>query len=132
MEKRILNGLKSDNDGQIPNPYISIENDRIKKVLGKYAFAHFCFERGEHPEKEAIQINFAFINQLTEEQIKLFNKVESSGIFPEVGSRLFQRVIENGDSWMVTQNEHYRYYISKNQPYVKIVISEFLFAEVVF
>ena len=55
-----------------------------------------------------------------------------SEIWPEVGSRLFQRIAENGDSWMIIQEGNHRYYASQDQPYVKIVIFELLFAEIIF
>jgi len=132
LEKRILDGLNLKKDGINQTLFINIETDRIKNVLSKYAFAHFCFERGEHPDREIIQINFAFVNQLTDEQIMFYNEIPCSEILPEVGSRLFQRVIENGNSWMMVQDGYYRYYVAQDQPYVKIVISEFLFAEILF
>jgi hypothetical protein len=132
LEDRVLNGLNINKEEKNSRPIIDIETDRIKKVLNKYAFAHFCFERGEHPNGDAININFAFASQLTEEQIKIFNTISKEEIFPEIGSRLFQRVFENGNSWMVVQENNYRYFISQNQPYVRIVIYEFLFAEIIF
>jgi hypothetical protein len=132
LEERILNGLCNKKDKLNPTMFINIEVDRIKNILNKYAFAHFCFERGEHPNREKTQTNFAFVNQLTDDQIKLYNEIPYSKILPEVGSRLFQRVIENGDSWMIVQDSNYRYYVAQNKPYVKIVISEFLFGETVF
>jgi len=132
LEKRILDGFCNKQDKLNPMMFINIEADRIKNILNKYAFAHFCFERGEHPNRKKTQINFAFANQLTDDQIKLFNEIPYSNILPEVGSRLFQRIIEDGDSWMIVQDGYYRYYIAQNQSYVKIVISEFLFGEIIF
>ncbi len=132
LEDRILNGMGLDSSEPNFSPFINIETERIKKVLQKYAFAHFCFERGEHPSGEILQTNFAFANQLTKCQIKEFNKIPDVEILPEVGSRLFQRIIESGSSWMIIQDGQYRYYVSPNQPYVRIVFSELLMAEIIF
>lgn len=132
LETRILRGLKSDETDKDSIATISLETERIKNVLNKYAFAHFCFERGEHPDGEATHVNFAFLNQMSDEQINLFNKISCGGIWPEVGSRLLQRIAANGDSWMVVQDGEYRYYVSPNEPYVRIAIKEFLFAEIIF
>jgi hypothetical protein len=132
LEERIFYGLNVSKDELNPAPYIEIEVDRIKNVLGKYAFAHFCFERGEPPDGKETHINFSFANKLADEKVKLYNEIPYSKILPEVGSRLFQRIVEEGDSWMVIQEHYYRYYISQNQPYVRIVISDFLFSEIIF
>ena len=132
LEKRILNGLSLSGDRPQSIPFLNIETNRIKNILHKYAFAHFCYERGEHPNGGATQIRFAFANQLTDYQIRLFNEIMYSEIWPEVGSRLFQRIAENGDSWMIIQEGNHRYYVSQDQPYVKIVIFELLFAEIIF
>lgn len=128
LEERFLNGLVMDSVA----PSVAIETERIEKVLQKYALAHFCYERGEHPSGEIVRTNFAFSNQLTEDQIKKFNEIPDDEIFPEVGSRLFQRVFEDGNSWMLIQDGQYRYYVPQDQPYVRIVFSEFLFAEIAF
>ena len=131
LKARILRGRKSD---QIDNSYtetISIETERVKNVLNKYAFAHFCFERGEHPG-EAIHINFAWPNQISNEQLELFNETPCCEMLPEVGSRLFQRILSEGNSWQTVQDGRYRYYVDSDEFYVKIVINEYLFAEIIF
>ena len=64
--------------------------------------------------------------------MKQFNLLSfEAELFPEVGSRLFQRIAAGVDSWVVVQEGIYRYFVSQCTTIVRIVIDEFLFAEVI-
>lgn len=128
LEDRIMNGLQVDENG---NPVIQLESSRIENVALKFAIAHALYETGEKPLNEPTHIAYSFANQMTEEQLQQFNNTIDDGMFPEVGSRLMQRMIENGDDWVYVQENNYRYYVHASTCIiVRIVFKEILYCEV--
>jgi len=77
-------------------------------------------------------ISFIFKNQMDTDSLSRFELTNDISIFPEVGSRLMQRIVEeNYNSWVIVQNDNYRYYIDYEPNLtVRIVMAEILFGEV--
>jgi len=123
-----MNSITLDDD---VNPVICLETDRIENVIVKFTIAHIQYEHGEKKNIPPTHVSFAFANQLTDAQIKKFNGSISEELFPKVGSRWMQGVMESGDDWVIVQPGKYRYYIHSGQhDIISIVIGELLFCEV--
>lgn len=128
LEERITNSITIDEEG---TPIINLETERIKNVIEKFSIAHIQYELGEKKYIKP-QISFAFVDQMADAQIEKFNTPVADGLYPEIGSRLMQRVVERGDDWIIVQENKYRYYIHSGQPIsIRIVIGELLYCEAI-
>lgn len=116
-------------------PVFAVEHKRVARVILKLARGHVQFELNEpHPEEPA-HVNFAPLQTLSPEQVRRFEENPAGSIWPEVGSRAMQRIVE-GDSptgWIVVQPGRYRYLAAAGDEglIVRFVLSEYLAAEVV-
>ena len=127
LQKRLLNATHC-NNGEMS---IDIEVNRVKNVITKFAVAHMLYEFGEKRLIRPDHISFAFINQMNSTEIDKFNKPISEELFPEIGSRWMQRVVETGSDWVIVQLNKYRYYLySAPTNFIRIVIGELLYCEV--
>lgn len=128
LDERLKHNIHFDNEGNI---YIDLETTRIQNVIKKFAISHILYELGERVTAEPTHISFAFINQLNERQIDMFNAPIPVYIYPEVGSRWMQHIVTQSNDWVVVQNNKYRYYIhSEQSTVIRIVIGEILYCEV--
>lgn len=83
-------------------------------------------------------IRIAPYGTLSEEELTNFENSPNQSLWPEIGSRAFVNSVvanninfENG--WNIIQDSTYRYMISHDDGIcVKIVMSEYLFCEVIF
>lgn len=140
----------------VENPFF---DDRLANILRKLAICHAAYEisagyyskdwQGQ-PERISYLIK-PFVSQQDWQGLE-FAEVINNDFLPEVGSRIFRNiyvveaVMQNGSNkenvmlpmvmvdWTEIQNGFYRYqvYIRDGNIWVKMIIRDFLYAEVVF
>ena len=113
-------------------PFLELEDSRIKNVIQKLAIGHILHETGTKVWKPPLRLQYRFLQAMTAQMLDKFNDVIEDAMFPEVGSRLWQRIVEKGNTWIEIQARNYRYFINGGSVvFVRLVIKEMLFAEVV-
>jgi len=114
------------------NPFINIDKELFIRVLEKYSKGHIFYELGIRLLDVPSRMSFAFKSQIDSKRLAEFNKTFISAVYPEVGSRLLQRIIEeNGNNWQTVQEGYYRYYVTYTPKIsIRIVINEILFCEI--
>jgi len=113
---------------------IDVDDIRIRRVIQKYATAHYKYELGAAAYSGQPQrINCAFANQMTDGEFEHFEQVISNPLWPEIGSRLFQRSLTNEDGWIIVQKDNYRYYVHEgiDMVLVRMVFCELLFCQAI-
>ena len=117
------------------------EMDRVKRVAVKNARGHAVYELDRWTAEAPEHVVAVPLRSLSEERYAEF-EAGGSGVvgFPEIGTRMFQRVCSSGDSessdvsgpWVVVQDGVYRYAVEDqgNGLLVKSVIREYLGTEV--
>lgn len=117
------------------NPDLS----RLIPPLLKNARGHFMYEMGEPPDGDPVHVGAVPLACLTPEQRVSFEAVSLGSAWPEVGSRLMQRVAIPLDrrsgarpwsGWIEVQSNVYRYAIHELSA-VRLVIREYLAFEAV-
>lgn len=111
-----------------------IEVERVHRVVEKLARGHAAYELGEPQLEEPSGVNFATFGTLEPPQLELFENPPIPDIWPEVGSRGFQRLAELGASrWLIVQPNRYRYLaVARSESVVvRVVLSEYLACEVI-
>jgi hypothetical protein len=116
-------------------PVFAVEHKRVTRVVLKLARGHVLFELNEpHPEEPA-QMNFAPLRVLSPEQVRRFEENPAGSMWPEVGSRAMQRIVEDDapTGWIIVQPGRYRFLAAAGDSglIVRFVLSEYLAAEVV-
>jgi hypothetical protein len=109
------------------------EWDRVRAVVLKLAQGHALYELHESCVDDPTHLMLAPLISLTEEQREAFENPETSSVWPEVGSRAMQRLVEGKNmgpgGWIVVQEGRYRYNASIVEGRdVRIVINEYLAA----
>lgn len=115
------------------------KSKRIERILEKLAIGHAVYElsegyfSGDSDGWQASMIKYAFAPVLSQEIMDDFNAINIANdlLWPEIGSRKYELLGGCFFDWVEIQNDVYRYFAS-GEIQVKIVIDEFLFAEVVF
>jgi hypothetical protein len=136
------------------------KSKRIERILEKLAIGHAVYELSEgyfsggSEGWQALMIKYAFAPALSQEVMDDFNAINivNDLLWPEIGSRIYENFYAitfslnevNGDNstslggcffdWVEIQSGVYRYItnFASDEIQVKIVIDEFLFAEVVY
>ena len=114
------------------------EFERIKRVIVKNARGHVLYEIGEPSLFAPSLVEILPFNRLSVRQKERFENVPRDSAFPEVGSRMAQRLIIAGTSeakvggWLDVQNGVYRYAVSSMSGHVLVrtVLYEYLATEV--
>jgi len=111
------------------------EWDRARKVLIKLAKGHALYELHELCAEEPDHVGLQPLTLMTDEQRDEFENPEASSVWPEVGSRAMQRLVEGKDmspsGWIVVQEGRYRYNASIVEGRdIRIVINEYLAAHI--
>lgn len=117
-------------------PTFHPDPERIRRVVVKIARAHAAYELHEHFEEEPVPVRFFPLQMLSEEQREEFERPAGGMMWPEVGSRALQRLVEGypGDrpGWVEVQEGRYRYMAAIGDGrIVRMVMSEYLGCEVV-
>lgn len=113
-----------------------IEDTRVRNVVLKLARGHAAFEL--HTPQTHDPAAFVAVPLVTMPEIQRegFENIPATNIWPEVGSRAMQRLVEGVDldpgGWIVVQPGRYRYLAVATAagPIVRIVLSEYLACEV--
>ena len=108
---------------------IDVDKNRLNNVLTKLAKGHALFELNESHFRLPDHITWQYLD--TEERHH-FELVPTINVFPEIGSRAFQKIIHsNGHEWQIVQKDRYRYLtIANGYVLIRIVLSEFLACEI--
>ena len=115
---------------------VVLEDERIRRVLLKLAVGHIAYECNEVMTDEPEYLNYKILPELPGESVSEFDKNYIVDILPELGSPLFQKIVELSDGsiyypWFMVQDGQYRYMIICNEGIlIRIVIGEYLFAEI--
>lgn len=118
--------------------YIKYNHEKIESILLKLSIGHATYSLSRvHLEKPS-GIYYKFLPEVTEEEFNNFNAEVICDIAPEIGSRSFNNIALTDDSipmtlWNIVQENQYRFlaYENKSGLYVRIVIGEFLYSEVI-
>ena len=99
------------------------ELDRIHSVIVKNARGHVFFELGEPLAYPPSRVECLPVIRMTVDQRNAFEEISLGSGWPEVGSRMMQRVVGIEplvDSWVLVQDNVYRYAVL--QDYGEIVV----------
>lgn len=118
---------------QIWNP----EEDRINRVITKNARGHYFFEYGEPIFAKPDYVWTKPLESMTGPERNDFEDMQFSGTiaaWPEVGSRMLQRVMTGQDlrnGWVIVQDKVYRYGLRPGKrTMIRCVLFEYLATEV--
>jgi len=108
---------------------------KIQNVVVKNARGHVLFEHGQPAEGEPARVAIQPIPTLSPDILANFETIDYGAGWPEVGSRLMQRLVTGDDmrpdGWVVVQPNVYRFAVmDKDQFVVRTVIREYLATEV--
>jgi hypothetical protein len=115
------------------------EDERVRNVIVKLARGHVAHQYSEPQLDDPTHFAVMPLALMTDEQRDAFETIPVSSLYPEIGSRAFINLIVGGDrthdpesGWNVLQEGRYRYAVTQpERPMVRIVLSEYLAAEVV-
>ncbi|MFZ5734750.1 MAG: hypothetical protein ACOY4O_18595 [Pseudomonadota bacterium] len=109
------------------------DQKRIERVIVKNARGHVFFELGEPMLEAPSSVWCAPFEGMSRIEREQFEQPDNAGFWPEVGSRMLTRVVTGYDlagGWVVVQPNVYRYAVGQAPVSVRIVIQEYLAAEV--
>ena len=109
------------------------EDERVRNVIVKLARGHVAFEQNEPRLDEPTSISILPLCVMTDEQRDEFEASPDPGLWPEVGSRAMHRVLIGAEGefpWIEVQPLRYRYMVPAGPLMVRIIIAEYLAAEV--
>ena len=110
------------------------EIERVLRVILKNARGHLLYELGEPVTESPSRIWSCPIDLLTPDERDAFEETPLGAGWPEVGSRMMQRVAglaPLSDGWVEVQAGVYRYAVGEGPSLVRTVIREYLATEVV-
>lgn len=110
------------------------EEARVRNVLLKLARGHIAYEQNEPRLDEPSGVSIVPLCVMDENTRAAFEASPDMGGWPEVGSRAMHRLLVGGDEtlpWVGVQPGRYRYLVANGTPLVRIVVAEYLAAEVV-
>ncbi len=131
LVERINKAYQENNEGI----FFEVEYERLQNVIIKLGKGHAAFENSEPHFEKPFSIWFKPISQMSNREITAFFKTPSeSSIFPEVGSRAFQRIFKDygasiqKSDWLVVQPGRYRYSLTLTNTnlFIRMVLSEYL------
>lgn len=110
-----------------------VEMDRIERIIVKLARGHALYELNEPQLSPPSTVRVTPVHLLSDEARTAFENTAGDGfaVWPEVGSRAMQRLVESGEGWISVQDDRYRYIATADSMVcVRIVLSEYLACEV--
>lgn len=133
LRLKIANSTSKQNGEMLFN----VEAARLENVILKLAKGHLKFENSQPQFDEPDHLAYKTLHTMTNEEISNFLSVYKIQKAPEVGSRGMQNLlfISNdhiSSTWIIVQPNIYSYYVYSDQNFivVKIIIQEYLAAEV--
>lgn len=130
LAARLASARYESADGIIWRP----EDERVRNVIVKLARGHVAFEQNEPRLDEPVSVSIISLCAMTEEVREEFESSPDTGLWPEVGSRAMHRILvgaEGENPWIEVQSDRYRYLVASGPFLVRIVIAEYLAAEIV-
>jgi len=117
-------------------PIYTPDMSRVRRVLLKACRAHVLFELNERATEAPTSFEVIPLPLLTKEQLSWFETPADGAVWPEVGSRAMQRLVEGypGDrpGWVTVQEGRYRYMAAVADGITaRILLSEYLACEAV-
>lgn len=112
----------------------SVELERIKRVMIKLARGHSLYELNEPQTSVPSSVTITPLHLLGPEAREAFECTATYGltIWPEVGSRAMQRLVECEQGWIEVQPGRYRFLATTDAAVrVRMVLSEYLACEVI-
>jgi hypothetical protein len=111
------------------------DRERLSTVIEKIARALWSYETSETAGVENAAVYYAQIAQLSKTQLDSFLTLTPPELLPEVGSRMMSRVLVSADGivpiyWLEVQPGRFSYAIEMALQRVKIILNEYLAAEV--
>jgi hypothetical protein len=110
------------------------ERERVERVVVKNARGHVYFEYGEPMLEAPAHVWYAPLPLLSEKDRIQFEAVQTGSLWPEMGSRMMNRVLTGqdlSDGWVIAQDGVYRYAVlQQGRLVVRSVIEEYLATEV--
>jgi hypothetical protein len=112
---------------------LSIDTERVRRVLIKIARGHAMHELHEPQDDEPTDVNFDPLHLMSDDRRQKFETPANAVTWPEVGSRAMQRLLaEGGLDWIEVQPDRYRFLAQTDgSVLVRMVFSEYLAAEVI-
>lgn len=116
--------------------HFSIEDERVRNVILKLARGHAFYELNELFLDLPTSLSYAPLLALEPAIVAKFEKPPVFSMWPEVGSRAMQRMVEGHDmcldGWIIVQEVRYRYLATTGTEglIIRIVLSEYLACEV--
>jgi hypothetical protein len=112
----------------------SPDPDRIQRIVVKNARGHVFHELGRPVPEEPDEIMVVPLEVIDEERLAEFLTVDMGSAWPEVGSRLLQRLCEGADmvdGWIVVQPGIYVFAVIEGDCVaVRSIVREYLLTEV--
>jgi hypothetical protein len=130
LQVRLTAALRWENEQSLFN----IELDRVERVVVKLAQGHALYELNEPQPAEPLSVVISPLHLLDDGMREAFENTSGYGfaIWPEVGSRAMQRLVQNDNGWIEVQPGRYRYLaIADAVVRVRLVLSEYLACEVI-
>jgi hypothetical protein len=130
LAARIANA-KSINDGVTT---FAPEEDRVRRVMIKLACGHALYELQTSHRVPPASFAVVPLTSLSAERRDAFEAAPETNIWPEVGSRAMQRLVEDEDApWVTVQPGRYRYLAvtTEAETIIRMVFSEYLACEIV-
>ncbi len=110
------------------------EDERVRNVIVKLARGHIAFEQNEPHLDEPTSVSVLSLCVMADEAREEFESPPNFESWPEVGSRAMHRTLVGAEDeypWIKVQPHRYRYMVTTGPFMVRIVIAEYLAAEVV-
>ncbi len=131
LRKKILGNNLFGKDELLP-----IDDNRLKNILFKLASGHILFRYSNPQYKKPTYIKWGFLLSLNRRDRNKFESIPKIEVLPESGSRTIIMIDKFGQyyyPWEIVQDDVYRYLVAsaENSTFVKIVLSEFIYAEVI-
>ncbi|MDE2102112.1 MAG: hypothetical protein KGL39_33005 [Patescibacteria group bacterium] len=127
-----IEAARNDDEG---TPLWRSDQGRIRRVIVKNARGHAFFEYGELMLCDPALVSFVPLPVMKSEDRARVEDIPSTGLWPEVGSRMMKRVMTGQDldgPWVVVQDGIYRYGVTliDGGLLVRSVLHEYLATEV--
>jgi len=130
LQARLTAALRWENEQSLFN----IELDRVERIVVKLAQGHALYELNEPQLAKPSSVVISPLGLLDNDVRGAFENTSGYdfAIWPEVGSRAMQRLVQNAHGWLEVQLGRYRYLATTDTVVrVRLVLSEYLACEVI-
>jgi len=130
LQARLMASLRWENEQSL----FAIELDRVERVVVKLARGHALYELNEPQLAKPSSVLISPQHLLDNDVREAFETTFGHGfaIWPEVGSRAMQRLVQNEHGWIEVQPGRYRYLATTDAVVrVRLVLSEYLACKVI-